>query len=46
MGGQTPQELIAEARNAGFDGTQGIAITLADLKPEFGRDGRTSTKWC
>ncbi len=35
MGGQTPQELIAEAKNAEFDGAQGIAITLADLKPEF-----------
>ena len=35
MAGQTPQELIAEARNAEFDGAQGIAITLADLKPEF-----------
>jgi len=35
MAGQTPQELIAEAKNAEFDGAQGIAITLADLKPEF-----------
>ena len=35
MAGQTPQELIAESRNAEFDGAQGVAISLADLKPEF-----------
>ena len=35
MAGQTPQELIAEAKNAEFDGAQGIAIELYDLKPEF-----------
>jgi 3-dehydroquinate dehydratase len=35
MAGQTPQELIAEARNSEFDGAQGIAITLSHLKPEF-----------
>ncbi len=35
MAGRTPQELIAESRNAEFDGAQGIAIDLADLKPEF-----------
>ncbi|HOI56817.1 MAG TPA: type I 3-dehydroquinate dehydratase [Phycisphaerae bacterium] len=35
MAGQTPQELIAESRNAEFDGARGIAIDLADLKPEF-----------
>jgi 3-dehydroquinate dehydratase len=35
MSGQTPQELIAESRNAEFDGARGIAISLADLKPEF-----------
>ena len=35
MAGQTPQELIAESRNAEFDGAQGVAIDLADLKPEF-----------
>jgi len=35
MAGQTPQELIAESRNAEFDGAQGIAISLSDLKPEF-----------
>ncbi len=35
MAGQTPQELIATARNAEFDGAQGIAISLEDLKPEF-----------
>ncbi len=33
--GQTPQELIAEARNSEFDGANGIAIELRDLKPEF-----------
>lgn len=35
MAGQTPAELIAEARNAEFDGAQAMAIDLADLKPEF-----------
>ncbi len=35
MAGQTPEELIAESRNAEFDGAQGIAIDLFDLKPEF-----------
>ena len=35
MAGQTPQELVAESRNAEFDGAQGIAISLSDLKPEF-----------
>ncbi len=35
MGGQTPQELIAESKNAEFDGARGIAISLADLKQEF-----------
>jgi len=35
MAGQTPQELIAESRNSEFDGAQGIAICLSDLKPEF-----------
>lgn len=35
MAGQTPQELIAESRNSEFEGAQGIAISLADLKPEF-----------
>lgn len=35
MDGQTPQELIAESRNAEFDGAGGIAIDLSDLKPEF-----------
>ncbi len=33
--GQTPQELIAEARNCEFEGADGIAIELRDLKPEF-----------
>ncbi len=35
MSGQTPQELIAEARNSEFAGAQGIAMDLSDLKPEF-----------
>ncbi|NLE28913.1 MAG: type I 3-dehydroquinate dehydratase [Phycisphaerae bacterium] len=35
MAGQTPQELIAEAKNSEFAGAQGIAIDLSDLKPEF-----------
>lgn len=35
MAGQTPQELIAGARNSEFEGAQGIAIGLEDLKPEF-----------
>jgi len=35
MAGQTPQELIAESRNSEFDGAQGIAISLSDLKTEF-----------
>jgi 3-dehydroquinate dehydratase len=33
--GQTPQELIAEARTAEFEGANGLAVDLADLKPEF-----------
>lgn len=33
--GQTPAELIAEARCAEFEGAKGLAIDLADLKPEF-----------
>ena len=33
--GQTPQELTAEARTAEFEGAKGLAIDLADLKPEF-----------
>ncbi len=35
MGGQTPDELIAQSRGAEFDGAHGIAISLSDLKPEF-----------
>lgn len=35
MAGQTSAELIAEARNAEFDGAQGIAISLSELKPEY-----------
>ncbi len=33
--GQTPQELIAEARTAEFEGADGLAFCLEDLKPEF-----------
>ena len=40
MSGETPQELIAESRNAEFDGAQGIAISLADMKQEF-RNGQS-----
>ncbi len=35
FGGQTPAELIAEARNCEFEGAGGIALDLRDLKPEF-----------
>jgi 3-dehydroquinate dehydratase len=35
MAGQTPQELIAESKNAEFAGAGGMAVDLADLKPEF-----------
>lgn len=35
MAGQTPPELIAQARSAEFDGADGIAISLEDFKPEF-----------
>jgi len=35
MCGQTPQELIAKSRNSEFDGAQGIAIDLTDLKLVF-----------
>ncbi len=33
--GQTPQELIAEARTAEFEGAGGLCYELTDLKPEF-----------
>lgn len=33
--GQTPAELIAEARHAEFEGAAGLAFELCDLKPEF-----------
>jgi len=33
--GQTPQELIAAARNSESEGAEGITIDLYDLKPEF-----------
>ncbi len=39
MAGQTPQELIAESKNSEFDGAQGIAVDLSDLKPEFRNRG-------
>jgi len=32
--GETPAELIAEARHAEFEGARGVAIDLANLKPE------------
>jgi 3-dehydroquinate dehydratase len=35
MAGQTPQELIAESKHAEFEGANGIAIDISDLKPEF-----------
>ena len=35
MGGETPQDLIAESRNAEFDGARGVAVDLAHFKPEF-----------
>lgn len=35
IAGQTPDELIAAARNSEADGAGGIAIDLFDLKPEF-----------
>ena len=33
--GQTPEELIAEARHAEFEGAGGLAVELRDLRPEF-----------
>ena len=33
--GQTPEELIAEARHSEFEGANAIAVELMDLKPEF-----------
>lgn len=33
--GQTPAELIAEAKNCEFEGAEGLAVDLVDLKPEF-----------
>lgn len=33
--GQTPAELIAESRYCEFEGALGLAVDLADLKPEF-----------
>ncbi len=35
MAGETPEELIAQTRGAEFEGADGIAITLSELKPEF-----------
>lgn len=34
-GGATPEEIIADARNAEFDGADGIAVELGKLPPEF-----------
>ncbi len=35
MAARTPDEFIAESRGAEFDGADGIAVELYDLKPEF-----------
>lgn len=35
MGGQTPAEVIAEARNAEVAGARGITVDLAFFRPEF-----------
>ena len=35
MTGATPSELIAQIRQADYDGADGIAIDLAQLRPEF-----------
>lgn len=35
LAGQTPAELIAGARNCEFEGANGIAVSLEDLRPEF-----------
>ena len=35
IAGQTPQELIAAAKNSESEGAKGITIDLFDLKPEF-----------
>jgi hypothetical protein len=35
IAGQTPQELVASARNSESEGAMGITIDLHDLKPEF-----------
>jgi 3-dehydroquinate dehydratase len=35
IAGQTPQELIAAAKNSESEGAKGITIDLHDLKPEF-----------
>lgn len=35
MAGQTPSELIAEAKNAESEGAHAVAIDLADYRPEF-----------
>jgi hypothetical protein len=36
---ETPQELIMTARNSESDGAQGIAISLANLRPDFRNSG-------
>lgn len=35
MTGQTPENLIGQARGAEFDGADAIAVELCDLRPEF-----------
>lgn len=35
MGGQTPNEVIAEARNAEVDGARGITVDLAHFRAEY-----------
>ncbi|MFA5204691.1 MAG: type I 3-dehydroquinate dehydratase [Lentisphaeria bacterium] len=33
--GQTPAELVAEARNCEFEGAKGLVIDVSDVRPEF-----------
>ena len=35
MSGQTPESLIAQSRNAEFNGADAIAVDLCNLRPEF-----------
>ncbi|MBN2522153.1 MAG: type I 3-dehydroquinate dehydratase [Bacteroidales bacterium] len=39
LANETPQELITAAKNSESDGAEGIAISLANLKPEFRNSG-------